>query len=142
MLSYRDDYMEYDELLGQFVLTEKALVDVAAIDIRSRLSAAATVSPEAVIARVVATVSNNVYGYMYEYSIDNDAQKNVLCRLESARQILFRAMIEQAIFVCFNGDQTLAEDPKQRANYLSKSAELMLNKTIPELGTSLLYTGM
>lgn len=142
MLQFRDDYMEYDELLGQYVLTEKALIDVAAIDIRSRLSASSTVNPEAVIERIATTVSNNVYGFMFEYSADNEAQKHVLCQLKSARQILFRAMIEQAIFVCFNGDQTLADDPKQREHYLSKSAELMLNKTIPEIGMSLLYTGM
>lgn len=54
---YDDDFMRFDKDLNQYLLTEAALLKFG-VDIRARLSAAASVSPENEIDYAVYRVSN------------------------------------------------------------------------------------
>lgn len=66
---YIDDYMIFDETTGHYVLTEKAIVERCAVDIRARLTAANAAAPEAIINRLCRTVSDDIYSFIHNYNI-------------------------------------------------------------------------
>ena len=67
---YDDDFMRFDKDLNQYLLTEAALLKFG-VDIRARLSATASVSPENEINYAVYRVSNLIYGYIHEHNANN-----------------------------------------------------------------------
>lgn len=67
---YDDDLMRFDKDLNQYLLTEAALLKFG-VDIRARLSATASVSPENEIDYAVYRVSNLIYGYIHEHNANN-----------------------------------------------------------------------
>lgn len=138
---YSDDFMRYDEITGCYVLTEKDLVENLGLDIRARISADATVNPEAVINRLLERASNLIYGYIYEHNADNCRQNLIIATVPRAREIIRRAMENQVNYMCVQGDLSLSVKPEERALSIDQSAKTLLNTTIPEIGGSLLYAG-
>jgi len=133
--------MIFDEATCQYRLTEEALRRQG-IDLRSRLARTRATSPEYIINGVLTTVSDMVYNYIHEFSVRNDCQDTVIANCEGARAVIERAMIKQALYVIFNGDLTLSVDDNVRSKAISPEAVSVLNKTIREIGSSILYTGV
>lgn len=137
---YNDEYMVVDELTGHYVLTEAALLS-RGIDLRARLSETSTVSPENVIDNVLQTTSDMIYQFIHEYNVDNQMQDYMILTVPSARSIIYRAMLYQAVYVCTVGNLYLSKDKDERAAAIDKLSQSILNNVLPEVGHSLLYTG-
>ena len=137
---YDDDYMIFDKLTGQYVITEKALMD-RGINIRARLSETAGVTPEAVISTIVHTASDMIYQFIHEHNTNNAAQDCLIARCPQVRPVIFRAMLYQAVYVVNVGNLYLSTDDAERSKAIDKLAEGVLGNVIPGLGISLLYTG-
>lgn len=137
---YNDQYMVVDELTGQYVLTEAALLS-RGIDLRARLSETSTITPESVVQNVVQTASDMIYQFIHEHNIDNERQNWLILHVPSARPIIYRAMLYQAVYVCTVGNLYLSTDKSERAAAIDPLAQSILGNVLPELGVSLLYAG-
>lgn len=137
---FDDDYMLFDKLTGQYVLTEKALMD-RGINIRARLSETAAVSPETVVSMLVHTASDMIYQFIHEHNVDNAAQDFFIATCPQARPVIFRAMLHQAVYICNVGNLYLSTKDEERGKAIDKLAESTLGNVIPGLGVSLLYAG-
>ena len=133
--------MIFDDVTGQYILTEQALIRIG-IDLRGRLARTRTASPENVINGVLTSVSDMIYEYIHGFSVHNEAQDSLIAQLEGARAIIERAMLKQATYFIFNGNLNLATDDNIRNKAISPEAISILNKTIREIGSSILYTGV
>ena len=138
---FDDEYMVFDKLTGQYVITEKALMD-RGINIRARLSETAGVTPEAVISTLVHTASDMIYQFIHEHNTNNAAQDCLIARCPQVRPVIFRAMLYQAVYVMNVGNLYLSTDDAERSKAIDKLAEGVLGNVIPGLGISLLYTGV
>lgn len=137
---YNDEYMVVDELTGHYVLTEAALLS-RGIDLRARLSETSTVSPENVINNVLQTASDMIYQFIHDHNFSNQMQDYMILKVPSARQIIYRAMLYQAVYVCTVGNLYLSKDKTERTAAIDVLAQSILNNVMPEAGHSLLYTG-
>lgn len=138
---FDDDHMVFDKLTGQYVITEKALID-RGINIRARLSETAAVTPEAVISTLVHTASDMIYQFIHEHNTNNAAQDCFIAKCPQVRPVIFRAMLYQAVYVMNVGNLYLSTDDAERSKAIDKLAEGVLGNVIPGLGISLLYTGV
>ena len=137
---YDDEFMVFDKLTGQYLLTEKAFLS-RGIDIRGRLSATSTINPEGAILFLSETVSAMIYQYIHEHNMNNAAQDCFIAKCPQVRPFLFRVLLFQAVYVMQVGNLYLSTDPSERANAIDPLAKSMLGNEIPGLGYSLLYTG-
>lgn len=137
---YNDEYMTFDCARGQYVLTEKALTENG-IDLRADLSATSAVTPEAVVFMVVKTASDMIYGYIHKFSADNDLQDRLIATHPPLRRIIFEAMLYQAVYIRRVGNLYLSTDDNERKKAIDELAKGWLERTVPGLGTSILYTG-
>lgn len=137
---YDDEYMKFDKERGQYVLTEKALID-RGINLRADFSETDTITPEAGILTVVYAASDMIYGYIHEFSADNMRQDYCISKLPALRKIIFEAMLYQAIYIRRVGNLYLSTDDNERQKAIDEIAKQWLGRTVPELGTSILYVG-
>lgn len=137
---YNDDYMVFDKLTGRYVLTEQAFIDFG-YDLRSQIIDGGYTSPENIIKGFFRTVSDLVYGYIHSFSADNMRQDRLIATVPSLRNIIMQAMLYQAAFVYLNGNLTLSTKPEDKAAAIDSTCRDYLGQTVPEIGTSILYTG-
>ena len=139
--AYDDDYMRYDKVTRRYILTERAIEEKGGIALRERLTASSTLDPTNTINAFLRRVSDLVYGYINDHCINIEKRTQWIASIKRARDILQQAMIQQATFMCINGDLTLSTKPDDRANAIDRACISVLNTIIPELGVSLLYLG-
>lgn len=137
---YDDDNMVFDKTVNQYVLTEQALLK-RGVDIRAELSMTSTVAPECVINDFVRLASDMIYGYIHDFSANNMMQDHCIACTPSLRPIIMNAMIYQAKYLYFNGNLSLSTKQEERAAAVDKIAIQWLERTVPELGHSILYVG-
>jgi hypothetical protein len=140
-MPYNTDTMIFDEVTGQYILTEQALINKGTF-MRERMAKTRCPSPEYVINGILEDVSDMVYNYIHDFNDDNDRQDYIIANLNSARYIIERAMIKQAEYVIAEGNLYLSVDDNERSKAFSNQAHKILSRTIKEIGTSILYTGV
>ena len=131
---YSDDLMIFDERGNRYILTEKAL-EREGIFLRARLSRSALIDAPSVINGFVKTISTHTYNYLHQYA-HNIAQQDMCIALTPAmRDVIYRAMIEQAKYVIMNGDMSLSPDPAEARRFYSPiAAEILINSGITFIG--------
>ena len=100
-----------------------------------------TVIPDTVIENVVQTASDMIYQYIHMHNIDNQMQDYIIAKVPSARQVIYRAMLYQVMYVCNVGNLYLSKEKADRDAAIDVLAIQILNTTLPEVGRSVLYTG-
>ena len=140
-MPFNTDTMFFDEATNQYKLTEQALVRQG-IDMRSRLAKTHATSPEYIISALLTNVSDMIYDFIHAYNVHNEAQDTIILSLNSARAIIERAMTKQAIYTLYNGNLNMSVEDNMRNKAISPEAVNILNKTIPEIGASILYMGV
>lgn len=86
-------------------------------------------------------ISDDIYEYVHEHSIYNDAQDLILSHTEGGRRVILEAMKKQLLYVSAVGDPSLFLDETKRKFWISEKAKRVLLQTIPELGCCILYAG-
>lgn len=137
---YSDEHMIYSEDSGRYVLTTKAIQDRFGTNLLDQAKDDAYA--EIAINEILDTISSHVYNFIYDHSVHNDYQRALIDRLESARAIVYEAMIKQFAYVKAVGDLTRSTDPTKRALWFDVSAEKVLMRVLPETQRSLLYCGV
>lgn len=140
MEAYSTDFMNFDEVTGHYVLTEKALAAFGT-DMRGRLSRNRYVNATAVINRFLTRVSDVIYNYIHKFSFDNKWQDQMIASYDTLRVIIQKAMLEQAEYMLMNGDLTRSVEQEKRDLAIDYSAIQTLNTNVPELGRPITYSG-
>lgn len=138
---YSDELMRYDELTNMYYLTEQALKR-RGIDLRTRLAMTNSPSPEYVINGLLETVSELIYNYIHEFSLSNCRQDYIINSFSQARSIVYKALLQQAVYMLKVGNLSLSVDENVRKLAIDNSAKATLNTTITEIGASILYRGV
>lgn len=137
---YSDELLKYDESTNKYYLTEQALIREG-LPLRDRLAEGSAPSAEYVINGFLKRVTGVIYAYIHSYTADNDAQDYFISHLPSARTMIYNALINQAIYMYHNGDLTLSKDRADKEAAFDTVALSELNRTLPEIQCSILYTG-
>lgn len=138
---YDDEYMIFDELTGRYVLTEKYITDVLAVDLDTRITERTTINPQGMKKQLLRLASNHVYNFIHEHNVDNRRQDCFIAKVPSLRKIIMQAMGEQFIYISVVGDLSRSTDSAKRAVWFDTQAANTLSQIVPELGMSILYTG-
>lgn len=141
MIDYDRDLMTYDELTGQFILTEAATIREG-LTLRARLSRKKDADPSTIINYVLRLASNQIYNYLHKYSIDNARQNGIIAHNREAQMVVYRAMVEQLNSILMNGDLSRSVDKAKRALMIDENAKEQLNLVVPSLGIPLTYQGV
>ena len=137
---YSDELLKYDESTNKYYLTEQALIREG-LPLRDRLAEGSAPSAEYVINGFLKRVTGVIYAYIHNYNADNEAQDYLISHLPSARTMIYNALINQAIYMYNNGDLTLSKDRADKEAAFDTVALSELNRTLPEIQCSILYTG-
>lgn len=136
-----DNIMIFDEISKQFILTEQATLDNG-IQLRARLSRKKNTDPTSVIMSLTRRVSNIIYNYLHQFSLNNMAQNEFIASNEECRYIVYRAMIEQLEYMLMNGDLSRSPEISKRQLFIDESAKQTLNTVISSIGIPLTYMGV
>lgn len=123
---YSDDFMTFDELTGHYVLTEKAIMERCAIDIRARLSDNKTLNPEIVINKICRTVSDMIYTFIHSFSIHEKRQDWMIATNSHLRSVIQRAMEYQAEYLLANGDLYMSVDNNEIGKEIHRMSQQIL----------------
>ena len=137
---YSDELLKYDESTNKYYLTEQALIREG-LPLRDRLAEGSAPSAEYIINGFLKRVTGVIYAYIHNYNADNEKQDYLISHLPSARTMIYNALINQAIYMYHNGDLTLSKDRTDKEAAFDTVALSELNRTLPEIQCSILYTG-
>ncbi len=138
---YSDELMRYDELTNMYYLTEEALIR-RGVNLRARLTMTNAPSPEYVINGLLETVSEMIYNYIHDFSHNNCRQDMIINTSSQARSLLYKALLQQAIYMLKVGNLSLSVDEDVRKKAIDQNAINTLNTTITEVGASITYLGV
>jgi hypothetical protein len=138
---YNDEYMTFDEQRNQYVLTQKFVFEQIGIDLCEQANERNAVSSNAMAQRFLRTVSNAVYNYIHKHNADNQMQDFIIAKCPSMRNIIQEAMAAQLLYMRMNGALDYVADETKQGLYVCPACVAELERTIPELGYSILYTG-
>lgn len=149
---YSDDKMQYDIEDHQYYLTLEYVKDELGIDLVSRVNTSASDNPTAAAQYVLKQISNEIYSYIYAHNTNNMVQEFFACKLQSTRNIIRKAMLEQLSYECISGALAnfsgvnvktgLIMDRKGIENaVVGFNAKKVLDTIVPEIGVALTYQG-
>lgn len=136
-----DENMIFDEMLNQYVLTEKGVLNNLGVNLSVRVNARKNTDSNATIRVMLEQVSTQIYGYIHRHSVDNALQDRVIAKCPSARPIIQRAMLNQLLYYLQVGNLSRSADKEKRALAIDDTAREILLKPVMEIGHSLCYTG-
>lgn len=137
---YSDELMRWDEASGRYYITEKALC-LFGVNIRARLSENDTVSAYDIINSLCELATEMTYDFIHAHSFDNNAQDAYIAKIPELRNIIYKVLVRQAVYVFRVGDNRFSTDETLRRTYMYGGAEDALGVIIPTIGTSILYAG-
>lgn len=132
---YSDRYMTFDEVSHRYILTVEDVFENLSINLSERINS------ENVRKRLLKHISNQIYNFIHSHNTNNDWQDYVIAKTESGRKIIKEAMEEQLIYFLTVGDLSRSLDKEERSIVIDEMAKECLLRTIPEIGTTILYTG-
>lgn len=126
---------------NRIYLTEKAVNDYG-INLRERINMLGIDSPETVIKSILRQVTRQVYNYIHSFSIHNELQDWTILNIKSAANIVIDALLIQVEYVTQVGNLSFSMDKSHRELILSSELYDQLSITIPEIGRSIIYSGV
>ena len=135
MKPYSDNFLRFDEQSKRYILTNLDLIENFGIDLQERLTNVNAING------VLNQISIQIYGYIHKHSVKNIIQDYIIATTEKGRDIIKRAMEQQMIYFLQNGDLSRSTDKEKRQIAIDENAKEILLETIPEINTSILYTG-
>ena len=149
---YSDDKMIYDAEAHQYRLTIGYVKEKLGIDLPQHLNTAASDDPQKVAEFRLEQVANEIYSYIYAQNSNNEMQEFYACKLESTRNIIRKAMLEQLSYELVSGALSMfsgvniktgqvIERKKLQEAIIGFNAKKELDMIVPELGIALTYQG-
>lgn len=132
---YTDDYMTYDYDTHRYILTQKDVSENLGIDLTARIKA-----PNAINA-LLKQVSTQIYNFIHSHNVANEFQDFIIAKTYKGRAVIREAMEQQLIYFLAVGDLSRSTDREKRALAIDENAKNVLLQPIPEIGTTILYSG-
>lgn len=139
---YSDEYMIFDETTKRYVLTAKYVFDKMGVDLKSTINERNGINADILINRFLTEVSDDIYEYIHEHNVNNCKQDMLIAYVPSLRQIIQKAMDQQLLYSRLNGLLGYSADKDVQMQAVCPKAKNTLLQTVPELGYSILYTGV
>ncbi|MBQ9115633.1 MAG: hypothetical protein IJY04_01275 [Clostridia bacterium] len=153
-LPYSDNLMTWSQEKRRYILKEEAFEAYTGMNVRSMVNDSLGAVPN-IVAYYFDNVSLKVYNYIYANRTDFERRYWALTYSPTAREMLYRCMVEQMVYFITNGDiskfsginlKTGAVIDRRhiRAATISPDViEILRNTPIPELGNiTILYAGV
>ena len=140
-----DNQMKYDKVRHKYVLTRYGVELTTGINLEKQVNTAIGQASN-MADFYLRMISDKIYNFIYSKSDNKELLEYVMAKSQTARQMLFDAMIAQTLFFITNGDisqfsgvniknGTVIDRRVIKENMISPDAEmLLLNTDIPELG--------
>lgn len=149
---YDDNTMIYDMDSHQYRLTIGYVRDELGVDLPSRLNTAQSDDPQKVAEFRLKQVADEVYSYIYAHSSNAMMQEFYAAKLESTREIIRKAMLEQLSYELVSGALSMfsginvktgqvIDRQKMKDAVIGFNAQKVLDRIVPELGVALTYQG-
>lgn len=136
---YSDEFMIFDEDNCKYVLTEKDVLNNCGINLQERLRSSE--NPQTTIKMFLTRISMQVYRYIHQHNVPI-LQDYIISISAVGRKMIKQAMEYQLIYILSIGDLSLTAEEERRKLYIDDGAkELLINTIIPEVGTTICYTG-
>ena len=132
---YSDDYMTYDFHSHRYVLTEKDVVEYMGIDLKEHND------NENARSMILRQVSLQIYNFIHSHNTATDWQDYIIAKTETGRRIIKEAMEQQLKYLLSVGDASILLDKTKRELWIDEMAKEILLTHIPEIGTSICFTG-
>lgn len=132
---YSDEFMKFDEKTHRYILQEEDLIQNLGIDLASRKYTKVAINS------LLNQISTQVYSFIHKFNVSNDYQDWIIANTCSGREIIKEAMEEQLKYVLINGDLRRSTDKEKRALWFDDTAREILERIMPEIGCTILYTG-
>ena len=133
---YSDEYLEYDERTGHYILTAKNLLDNYGINLTAGIKDNANG-----VKGVLRQVSTTIYNFIHKHNVDTYRQDWIIAHTESGRSIIERAMCQQFLYMQKVGYLSRSTDLSKRTIAVDNDAIAILEEPICEFGRSILYVG-
>lgn len=130
---YSDNHLQYDYDSHRYILTKQYCLEVLKVDVDELAVGDGNV--------VLNDISEEIYDYIHNYSVDTMFQDFIIAKTEGGRKIIKEAMSKQLKYELAVGKLKYSVDERVRALWLDAGAKSTLLKMIPEIGTSICYTG-
>ena len=100
---FNDADMTYSHQTHRYTLTPDAVRQHLNVDLDTVLNPAGSQDRAALVPTFLASVSREIYAYIYSCGIDNFAQEYTAAKHPAARRILLDAMLSQVEYEILNG---------------------------------------
>lgn len=133
---YSDEFMIYNKEKRRYILTEKDVLFNLGINLSER------VKDQNAINAFLDLASLHCYRFIHQHNTNTDFQDYVISKTETGRKIIKEAMEQQLIYLSMVGDLSRSTDKDERSAWFDETAKETLMRTIPEIGTTICYTGV
>jgi hypothetical protein len=130
-----DEHMNYDYENHRYVLTSKFVFDNYGVMLTNLMI------DEQLVLPFLKLVSVQVYNFIHKHNVNNLLQDFIIAKTKNGRRIIKEAMEQQFIYVLSMGDISRMQEEVRKTAWLDVNAEEILGQTIPEIRSSILYTG-
>lgn len=130
-----DKYVRYDYDTHRYVLTEADLFDNFNENLSEKFKDNKDIDP------FLENISREIYNYIHKYSTEENLQDFIIAQTESGRKIIRQAMESQAIYEIRNGNLLYSANKDERELAFCPEIQDLLTKTLPEIGTPIVYCG-
>lgn len=139
---YSDDFMVFDEENKRYVLTNEYVRQRLGIDLIGSANERDFSNAEIAIKHFLEEISDDIYNFIHAHNVNTAKQDYLIANVPSLRNIMQKAMGQQVIYARMNGMLAYSTDKdKQYMSVCPKSQQTLL-QIVPEIGISILYTGV
>jgi hypothetical protein len=128
-----DNNMTYDYVNHRYILTKEYVLQNLKIDLDSKYNGDGNA--------VLEDISCQVYDFIHQFNSNTLMQDFIIAKTYGGREIIKEAMTKQLKYVLVVGNLRYSMDIHKRALWFDEGAQNTLYKTIPEIGTTICYTG-
>ena len=149
-----DDVMTYDYTRHRYVLTAKGVLSELGENLEVVLNASGDANPSTLADRLLRKISQTVYMYLYQDSLNPDWLEYILAKYPLLREWICEMLQAQLLYALTNGfisdysGVNIAKGHTVDPNWLRGRARIapevedIANRFIPGLGYSLKYCGL
>lgn len=139
---YSDNFMVFDELSKRYVLTNDYVMQRLGVDLAGTANERGLVNPSTAVQHLLEEVSDDIYNFIHAHNANTEKQDLLIAHVPSLRLIIQKAMGQQLLYSRMNGFMSYSADKDKQFMAICPKARQTLLQIVPELGFSILYTGV
>lgn len=139
---YSDNFMIFDEESKRYVLTNEYVRQRLGIDLLNGANERDFANAEIAVKHFLEEVSDDIYNFIHAHNVNTEKQDYLIENIPSLRSIMQKAMGQQVIYSRMNGMLAYSSDKEKQFMAVCPKAKQTLLQVVPEIGISILYTGV